>query len=488
MKLKKIFLYSILTTAPMCVACEKVLDEPAFSQLEPGNFLTTAEGIESILNAAFAEGYINGGDGKNRTMLESWATDIQWQTDGAENRIAAQMIDFTWDSSLDWLFGSMWLRPYRAIRDANILLENVDNSNVPENAKALYKAEARFIRALSYSHLYSWFGPVPLRKSTSDPLELPRAADQEMQSFIESELLEIIPVLPNPGAEANYGRPNKGAAMALLCKYYLNTKQWQKSAEMAKNIMDLNYYIVYPDYESLFKVENERNKEFILVNPQNPRGGGMEYMNGALPPGFAKEPISGLTMQGNWANWAAQYRLYDSFYNSFDINDKRKNLIITEYINTQGNIVSLLNNNNTRSFKYWPDPNAIGNEHGNDMSEIRYADILLSRAEALNELNGPNQESIELINQIRSRAGLTQPSALSDFGSKEELRNYLLDERGWEFYSEVGIRREDQIRMGTFISSAIARGHANAQPFRVLFPIPQAAIDANPQLEQNEGY
>ena len=64
---------------------------------------------------------------------------------------------------------------------------------------------------------------------------------------------------------------------------------------------------------------------------------------------------------------------------------------------------------------------------------------------------------------------------------------HLLDERSWEFYSE-GLRREDQIRMGTFISSAIARGHANAKDFRVRFPIPQSALDANPELKQNDGY
>lgn len=147
----------------------------------------------------------------------------------------------------------------------------------------------------------------------------------------------------------------------------------------------------------------------------------------------------------------------------------------------------MLNNNNTRSFKYWPDPNAISNDPGNDVPEIRYADILLSRAEALNELKGPNHGSIDLINQVRGRAGINDPS-LSDFTSKESLRTHLLKERGWEFYGEAGICREDQIRTGTFISSAIVRGHDNAKPFRVLFPIPQAAMDGNPKLVQNDGY
>ncbi|MFC4871058.1 RagB/SusD family nutrient uptake outer membrane protein [Negadavirga shengliensis] len=486
---KKIIYYLLLLLMPLFVACEDMLDEPAFSQLEPGNFLSTAEGIESLLYAAFAEGYINGYSAKCRMNLESWATDIEWQTDGGENRIAAQMINFTWDPSLDWLFGNMWARPYRAIRNTNVLLENVDNANISGDLKSLYAAEARFIRALSYVHLYSWYGPVPLRKSTEDPLELPRAAEQELRGFIESELSEIIPVLPLPGDEVNYGRPNRGAAMALLCKYYLNTKQWQQAADMAENVIHLNRYSLYPEYQNLFKVENERNSEFILVNPHSPLADGMNYMNGAFPPGFQRDPITGLAMQSNWANWAAQYRLYDRFYRSFHEQDKRKNLILTAYINTQGELVSLLDNNNTRSFKYWPDPNAIGNQHGNDESEIRYADILLSRAEALNEIHGPNQESLDLINEVRARAGLGEHLlVLGDFATKEALREHLLDERAWEFYSEVGIRREDQIRMGTFISSAIERGHTNAHPSRVVFPIPQAAMDANPSLVQNDNY
>ncbi|MEJ7830419.1 MAG: RagB/SusD family nutrient uptake outer membrane protein [Segetibacter sp.] len=123
---------------------------------------------------------------------------------------------------------------------------------------------------------------------------------------------------------------------------------------------------------------------------------------------------------------------------------------------------------------------------GNDLPEIRYADILLSRAEALNELTGPNTESINLINLVRKRAELTDVK-LTDFTSKDALRDHIIKERGWEFYSE-GLRREDLIRTGKFISYAQARGVANAKDYKVLFPIPQQALDADPLLKQNPGY
>lgn len=467
------------------MSCKKLLDEPVYSQLSPDK-LKTQDGLESVLDAALAAGFYSGGFEHGVRNATNWCTDIEWETGGGENRGAVQFINFTWSASTGE-FEAFWERNYRAIRNANVVLDNVEEAKIAEDLKKRYSAEAKFIRALSYVHLYDWFGPVPLRLSLEDSLELPRTTDEKMKSFIESELKDVIAALPKPGDEMNYGRPNKGGAMALLCKFYLNNKQWQKSVNWADSLINLQYYALYPDYADLFRAENERNKEFILVDPQIPNGNGNWYANGALPPSFKKNPKTGLMMQDNWNIWAAQYRLYDAFYNSFESGDKRKDLIISSYINQAGETVSLLNSNDTRSLKYWPDPNAISNNHGNDVPEIRYADILLSKAEALNELNGPNQKSIDLINQVRKRAGLDGLS-LAEFGSTEELNEALLKERGWEFFSERAIRRQDLIRMKKFVSSAIDRGHDNAKPYMTLFPIPQKTMDSNPKLVQNEGY
>lgn len=483
----KNILILLLLAIPVFYSCEDYLEEEAYSELAPENFLTTPEGIESVLNSAFGAGFINGYDAHSVYDIQNWCTDIEWETAGGENSTAVQIINFNWGPSTTWINGVMWERPYRAIRNANILLENVDKTKISDETKALYKAEARFMRALSYIHLYSWFGPVPLRTNTQQPSDLARATDEEMRTFLETELTEVAPVLPDPGKEAAHGLPTKGGAYALLCKYYLNTKQWQKCADAAQKVIELNYYILEPSYVNMFKVENENNKEYILVDPQHANGFGNNYMCGAFPPNFYSDPVTGLVNIG-WVNWGAQYRLYDSFYNSFDPKDKRKNCILTSYINTSKQTVSLLNSNNTRSFKFWPDPDAIGNEHGNDIPEIRYADILLSKAEALNMLNGPNSESINLINSVRGRAGV-DVIKLEDFPTTESLNAHLLKERGWELYCEVGIRREDQIRMGTFISSAIARGKTSAKATHVLFPIPQLEMNSNNKItKNNDGY
>src|SRR5699024_10921013 len=259
-----------------------------------------------------------------------------------------------------------------------------------------YRAEARFVRTYAYYQLWDQFGAMPLRTSTEDPLELSRATVDEFRSFMESELKAIIPMLADPGNEPNYGRAHNSAARALLTKWYLNTKQWQKSADMAQEIINNGFFELYPDYNEMFALENERNDEFIWTRPAYPNEDGAQNSTTAtaFPWGFQesmnyKFPI---VFQG-WANFASQYRLYDDFVNSFDQNDERGDRILKQYIDASGDSVNLMTEfeNAARGLKYPPDPSSTGPGHGNDIPFIRYADILLSRAEALNELNGPNQ-------------------------------------------------------------------------------------------------
>src|SRR5699024_4925335 len=115
----------------------------------------------------------------------------------------------------------------------------------------------------------------------------------------------------------------------------------------------------------------------------------------------------------------------NSWFKTYNKDDKRRNWFITNYTDVDGNYHNLLDSNDpgraVRCFKYWPDPNAISQNHGNDIVLIRYAEVLLNRSEALNEIKGPNQESIDLLNEIRDRAGVPEYN-LSDFPTKESFR------------------------------------------------------------------
>ncbi len=486
--MKLIRILTLIIAGHLLASCDQFLDEPVYSQLAPENLLSSEEGIRNVLYSAYAEAAnMAGANSKTELAMEEWPTDIMWQTGGGENATAVPFINYSLDPGIGILYSTLWAPYYRAIRNANILLDNIDLINSPK--KELFRAEARFIRAVAYIRLYTSFGPVPIRRSDNDPVQVPRPSKEEIEQFIENELVESSASLPGPGSEEAYGRAHKGAAFGYLCKFYLNTKQWQKAADAAQKVTDTGYYSLHESYFDLFRVENERNREFIWVKPAFPsadRATSNDWMNGAFPVGFKKHEKTGLEFRSNWVIFASEFRLRDKFYLSFEANDKRKDLIITEFINGSGQTVRLLGNDNTRSFKYWPDPNAVAQAHGNDIPALRYSDILLSRAEALCELNGPNQESIDLVNRVRARAGLENLS-LSDFPDAESLRAHLLKERGWEFYSE-GKRREDMIRMGKLIADANQRGISNAQPFRELFPIPQQAIDSDSQLDQNTGY
>jgi hypothetical protein len=135
--------------------------------------------------------------------------------------------------------------------------------------------------------------------------------------------------------------------------------------------------------------------------------------------------------------------------------------------------------------KYW-DPNTVGNHSGNDLPLIRYADILLTRAEALYEVSGPTQEALDLMNEVRDRANLGGLT-LADATSKEVLRDLILRERGWEFVTEAK-RREDLLRQDKFISLAQARIRSDITDMYKVFPIPQTERDANKACGQNQGY
>ncbi|MCG6186306.1 RagB/SusD family nutrient uptake outer membrane protein [Maribellus maritimus] len=478
------------------VSCEDQLELYPVAEFAPANALQNEDGIEALLFSAY-NNYTPGSGIRTEILINEVTTDMGRVRIGAVEREMKPFMDFNWDASTNHLEGLLWSRPYTAIRNANTLLDNIDDSAVNEDFKKMVVAEARFIRACEYVFMYKYFGPVPLR-TTSDltiqPKELGLPTEQEFLDFVETELNAVAQDLLAPSEQTQVGRATKGHAYATLTKFLMNTKQWNKVLDATQVLMDLNYYELFPDYRAAFFVENEpqtnpANKEMIVTWSLRNESGGYnnDYQNGAFPPGFrTADNIPEFEWTTSMANWPTQFSLRDGFVDSFDPNDARKEAIVEMYYNAGGNLVNLrtANTDNSRSLKYF-DNDQTGNFSGCDVPYIRYADILLCRAEALNELNGPTQEAINLINEIRNRAGVT-PYTLAEVGDQNNFRNLILDERGWEFFSE-GKRREDLIRHGKFLEYAEERG-LTTSPKQVYFPYPLAEVDANPALDQREGY
>jgi len=182
--------------------------------------------------------------------------------------------------------------------------------------------------------------------------------------------------------------------------------------------------------------------------------------------------------------FAAEYRIRSEFLELFDPEDERLDAFLFEFVNTSGETIQL-GEDNVRSFKFPEYPNQGISRSADDFPFLRYADILLTRAEALNELNGPNEESVQLLNMVREAAGVST-FTVGDFATTAAFRDFILDERGREFHTEA-LRRQDLIRHGKFIEMAVDRGKP-AQDFQVRYPIPQTEIERNANLVQNEGY
>ena len=468
------YLAALLLSAHL-TACEDQVTAPVYSELSPGTVLAEEAGIQATLNSAYAGAHLLSFDGH---VAFHWLSTLPagqtWNRGGSIEVWFEQLSGFTFTSEHRYI-SNFWATLYEGVRDANIVLANIDNASFSPDFIAQKTAEARFVRGWCYDLIYQNFGPAILFASPDDdPLKL-RATAEETRRFIEQDLLYAVEHLALETTPV--GLASKGAARGILTKFYLNTRQWQKAADVALEVMEMGAYDLVEDYADVFAIENEGSAEIVWALPRSAPEV-VQSVNALTFPTDYPLPAAN-------AVFAARTYLFDDFVNSFAPSDERTDVIITEYVSTEGQQVQLLGNDQSLTLKYPWDPNAAGQQAGNDITAVRYADILLSRAEALNELNGPSGEAVQLINRVRERAGV-EPLDVGGF-SQGSLRERILQERAWEFFFEGQKAREDQIRHGVFIDRAQARGTL-AQPHHVLYPIPQTDIDANPALEQNPGY
>lgn len=485
--------YSIFTISLLALllsSCEKMLEIEPKSELS-GAFLETQEGIEALLASAYGNGQLNGwGGAADYIALNECTTDIMRVYIGSYfNATIRKYQEFTFDSGWTAVIQPYWRQNYRAIRDANILITAIpDHPSLSQELKDRYLGEAKFIRATAYNFLYDWFGGVPLITDTTTNLFPERATAQVIEDFVISELEAAASLLPITVPAIEFGRATRGSALGVLAQFQLNTKHWADAAQTAQEVINLGVYQLLPNYANIFALDNEGNNEMIYVFPNiDVEPEGSNWTRNVLPGDYPTSVV----------NAATQQTIQDAFYYTFDPNDKRADLILTEYVSSKGEYVNLLDPTSPplgdkykhpRSFKYPIDEDSadptIG---GQDVPYIRYSQILLTRSEGLVMSTGTvSQEALDLLNEVRNRAGLPDYT-LTDIPDQATFIDKILDERSWEFYSE-GKRRPDLIRHGRFIQNALDRGITSAKPFHVLFPIPQPEIDANKNLVQNEGY
>lgn len=360
-----------------------------------------------------------------------------------------------------------------------------------------YRAEARFLRALSYWHGIDMFGAMPL-VTEADPLggaPPKQASRSEIYNYVVSELQAIKNDLPT-ASPATYGRANKAAASMLLAKLYLNsqvytgTAHWAEAMAAAQDVISAGFTLD-PNYRHLFMADNNTSPEIVFPIPfdgtHTQTWGGMTFLVHAACGGSNMDP-SQYGIDGCW--WGI--RLKPQAYALFGPGDKR-----ASYFYTQGQSVqiasigdwyqgiaapkftNMTSTGGTGSSKSMPDT---------DFPLFRLGDAYLIYAEAAVRGGTNLGQALTYVNALRQRAGVT-PWTAADL----TLDN-LLAERGRELLFE-GQRRTDLVRFGKFSSGSYLwawKGGVQAGTAlpagRDLFPIPGNELVANPNLAQNAGY
>jgi len=363
--------------------------------------------------------------------------------------------------------------------------------------KAQFLAEAKFLRAVAYMDLTDIWGPVILttEKDLANPnytSQPPVTSVANIEALLISDLTSAASVLPlNYQNNAIYatndvGRATKGAAMALLGRLYLRQHQWQKAADMEESVINLGVYQLYPSYSGLFLEANQWCSENIFSVISDANVNGTELLNH-----FG--PLLHPTIQNRWQYYAVTWY----FYHSFSDQDDRKKEFFPVYKGVDGLIheeaptpgatppAGYYYMPDVATSKYADSTGSKGYYDSHSVDILRYADVLLSRAEALNELNGPNAESISLINQVKARSHAVLLN-LGDY-NQTTLRAAISQERGWEFFYE-GKHRADLLRMGLYdvtvnaYLKAIGQTNTVVLPKDEYFPYPLSQTQINPNL------
>lgn len=376
-------------------------------------------------------------------------------------------IDHFTEKPSNGILSSYWANFNNNVYRCNLLLDQIDGANFAENLKKQYKGEAMFIRALNYFNMYRIWGGVPATKhvvSAAEALKVARYSDEQMFDLIAGDLKEIVDnnYLPETYSSADMGRATSGAAKALLGKVYLTFHKWTEAKDILSQLIG-KYQLVSP-IAQVFDVDNKNNNEIIFAVHFNKEieGEGHSYWY-------------------NLTNASDDTNQTSSLLNTFPTGDARKDLIT--YVQVEKN-VRLMN-------KFYDTKSPTFKTVGNDQILLRYADVLLMYAEALNEIQYDASEgslALKYLNAVRQRAGISNLTA-KQLPTQEKFRKGILIERQREFPYE-GQRWFDLVRMG-FAKSVMAENGVEIKDYQLLFPIPQQEIEKvgdKSILWQNPGY
>ena len=549
--MKKIINYSILAFTLLIFGCQdNFLDEPTSSIIDPETLLTSKTGAEVYTVGAY--------DAARNVIASNWPSQDSGGWFNMWGVIATDEIVLPgWSpfkpvylhtlSPLDIYIRYLWENMYISLNKVNSVVDRVgamtaDQINVDD--RDMLVAEARFLRAMINFALVSSWENIPLMKNETislENLEVSQATPLEVYQFIEEDLIYA---KNNLGVSQGGGRATKGAAQALLGKVYLqmtghpinDETYFSKSQIELEDVINSGVYSLMNYYPDIFTLENEQNNEIVFAfgfdGPGLNQGSRIGTFYGPLGPSIKggangnnwyvnwelAGPATGPGNTGNWTSGKGRLpRNNHSFAQPYTENDirSRNNISKTHVNRVSADIVwpddamfGSARNQFKGNWKPWKwhniRPSNWGNDTPLDEAYIRYADVLLMYAEALNGQGILTQASADIsINLVRARARvfpneIKDNSLLPDLivGTKEYNKFEILSERRKELCFE-GWRRNDLIRNGLYFeainsSQPVWSNSGTPQPqftpHEIRWPIPASEIQINPNLVQNDGY
>ncbi|MBD8487370.1 RagB/SusD family nutrient uptake outer membrane protein [Echinicola sp. CAU 1574] len=515
MKLKNIYWLFILNIGLLSCS-EDFIDLAPEDQQSGNSFFQTEEQFYQALAAAYTpfrdllvNDFFTGEMRSDNTHYEY--SDINFGTAYIYRRSIA---DFN-DDEFNSYSNAVYFHAYKGISRANIVLDHLESVSLPEETYNDISGQAKFIRALNYFYLVRYFGNVPLylhEVTSTDGAFLAQSSQKEVYEQIIQDCTESIAQLSAPSKFPQNGMATKGSATMLLGRVHLRQGNYAEAESLFKSLEAIGYGLL-DNYADVFNINSKNSIEslFEIQFREGDQGGQQNgFVYSFLPRTTNTSIVTGVaTNNSGTGGWNTPT---PEIIAAFEPGDKRKDISIgiaegtydaSNYFDITANksIVGYVPEEGKVGVPYikkYITPHSLPNNTDNNWPIFRYADALLSLAEALNE-QGKSIEALSYLNQVRDRAFGENINRVT-VSDQTELRDIILHERQVELAFE-NHRWHDLVRSGKAVSTMNAFGIKQKERFdylitstymvddhRMLFPIPKSEIDLNPDLIQNPGY
>ncbi|GAB3251646.1 RagB/SusD family nutrient uptake outer membrane protein [Larkinella harenae] len=471
-------------------ACQDYLERFPLEGPADKSYFANASELELAVNGCYKGMNFHPSDNMPTQLLLDDCSDLGWD----RNNSTLQQIGKGSHDSNNGFVKSVWDNSYKIIGRCNFILDNIHKLDGKMDAalQARHRAEARFVRAYMYHYLIELYGGVPLvtKMLALSEAQIPRSTKEECVTFILSELDEAAKDLPVSYDARNVGRATKAAALATKARTALYNEKWDSAAAAAKAVMDLNHHKLHPHYGELFSYKGQNSNEIIFAlqylktstvvhsTPQNFLSRNAQGASNKVPGQNlidAYECTDGLTIDKS-----PLYSPKDPFKNrdprlDFTVAVPGSNYFNFKFETHKDSVKTVNYTTNTRVDNQdaihafatytgycWRKYTDLTDKDDRNNSElniilIRYAEVLLTYAEAKIEANQIDQSVYDAINAVRQRPTVNMP-AIKTGQTQAELRSIIRRERKYELTNEgfrlMDIRRwklADKLLNGNFL-------------------------------------